>query len=163
MSKIHSFTGTAQESGNKTLIVIGGVPGAGKTWYRTHQQELKDLPCVDIADVYMDHPMRSDDFTTIYSYFVKRLVNLLKTNDTVVGEGAFLPHSLTRGWLVADCKYAGITVKFIECHASLRTCATRIEQSGDRVKLRTEMLKSLWPRAANFYFDESGRDYVYST
>ena len=146
----------------KTLIIIGGVPGSGKTYHRTHTPSLMTLPYVDIADVYADHPMRTDDYTIIYAYFIKRVKRLLETHDTVVGEGLFIPYSQTRGWLVADCRYDGIEVQFIDCHASLRTCTNRIEQSADREKMRIAMLKRVWPKAATYYFDESEREYVYS-
>ena len=37
------------------IYVIGGVSGSGKTFFRTHHPVLRDLDCIDIAEVYRTH------------------------------------------------------------------------------------------------------------
>ena len=41
----------------RKVIVLAGVSGVGKTHARLTDPTLRDLPCVDIADVYREYPL----------------------------------------------------------------------------------------------------------
>ncbi|NIV30035.1 MAG: hypothetical protein GWN58_11200, partial [Anaerolineae bacterium] len=40
----------------KKAIILWGVSGTGKTHARLNDPKLKDLPYIDIADIYRAHP-----------------------------------------------------------------------------------------------------------
>lgn len=133
----------------KKLIVLAGVSGVGKTYTRTHDPRLKDLPCVDMADVYRDHPLRV--WPETYYIFEARLDKTFIGHDTVVAEGYFLPGSTTRNWLANKMRRLGIEMEFIDLHAALSTCEERIAASGENVEPRLQMLKRVWPKANEVY------------
>ena len=39
-----------------TIHALAGVSGAGKTYERTHNPLLQDLPTIDVADYYEQYP-----------------------------------------------------------------------------------------------------------
>jgi hypothetical protein len=68
----------------KKVIVLAGVSGTGKTHARTHDPELKDLPYVDIAEIYERWP-ELGWYEALYA-LLKRARLLLQKHDTIVIE-----------------------------------------------------------------------------
>ena len=133
----------------KKVIVLAGVSGTGKTHARTHDPELKDLPHVDIADIYEEFP-EFGWYEALYA-LLKRARLLLQKHDVIVVEGYFLDGSTSRRILVNDMKVAGATIKFREFWAPFQVCALRITQQWERGEItapecrrRIELLKRCW-------------------
>jgi len=133
----------------KKAIILSGVSGTGKTYARTHDPELKDLPYVDIADVYREFPEL--DWSAAAGAVEKRAARLLQEHDTIVIEGYYLPGSTTRRWLVSALKIAGAQVEIREFWAPIEVCAQRIEQqwksgeiSAAECRRRMELLTKCW-------------------
>jgi len=126
------------------------VSGAGKTWARTHDPELKDLPYVDIADIYREFP-EFDWFDALHC-LLKRVRVLFRGHDTVVIEGYFLPGTTSSKTLLADLKVAGIRMVMIkDFWAPYQVCAERIvqqcecgETSAAEYRRRLDLLKKCW-------------------
>jgi len=78
----------------RKVIVLAGVSGVGKTHARLTDPALKDLPCVDIADVYCEYP--EFDWMEAFFALARRVRTCLEQCDTVIVEGYFLPGSTTR-------------------------------------------------------------------
>jgi predicted kinase len=133
----------------KKVIVLAGVSGTGKTHARTHDPELKDLPYVDIAEIYERWP-EFDWYEVLYT-LLKRARQLLQEHEAIVIEGYFLRFSTSRRILVNDMKVAGAKVEFREFWAPFQVCALRITQQWERGEItapeyrrRIELLKRCW-------------------
>lgn len=61
-----------------------GYPGAGKTHYRLNNDELKDLPCIDIADIYQSRPGTTP--REAIALFLQGLMDLSDSHREFVGE-----------------------------------------------------------------------------
>ena len=75
----------------KKVIVLAGVSGTGKTHARLNDPELRDLPFVDIADLYEEYP-EFGWYEVLYA-LLKRIRGLLEEHDVIVVEGYFLDRS----------------------------------------------------------------------
>lgn len=95
----------------KKVTVLCGVSGSGKTYQRTIHPALKDLPFVDIADVYKEFP--EFDWFLATAAACKRVCVLLQQNDHVVLEGYFLPNTTSRKLVAAEMTVAGANAEFI--------------------------------------------------
>ena len=138
----------------KKVIVLTGVSGVGKTHARLNDPELKDLPCVDIADIYQEHP--EFDWSDALYTLLQRLRFMLREqeDEAIVVEGYFLPGSPSRRKLVNDMKVAGAQVEFRELWEPFETCALRISRQWERGEIsavqcrgRIEMLRMCWTPA----------------
>lgn len=134
----------------KELIILSGVSGTGKTRYRTRHPDLKDLPFVDMADIYRDNPAipKGVSGTVVLWHRVR---GKLKEHDTVVAEGYFLKGSVSRDALLTLAKGDGIKVRIIsfwapmdECEKRLRLQQMRGEISEGEADLRIDMMKRCW-------------------
>jgi hypothetical protein len=140
----------------KRVIVLWGVSGTGKTHTRLNDPELRDLPCVDIADVYKEFP--EADWLMAYGIMERRVAKLLQAHDAIVAEGYFLPGSTTRRYLGWALKVAGAEPEYRECWAPLEVCAQRIADQWERgeisaadCKRRIELLGSCWHRQTQLH------------
>jgi predicted kinase len=138
----------------KKVIVLTGVSGVGKTHTRLNDPELKDLPCVDIADIYQEHP--EFDWSDALYTLLQRTRLLLQKHKIIVVEGYFLPNSPSSRQLVNDMKVAGARVEFREFWEPFEVCQGRIARQFERGEIsaiqcrgRIEMLRMCWrPREA---------------
>lgn len=80
----------------KNIIVLCGASGAGKTYARKRLPELRDLPCVDVADVYLDNP--GITWLEATAGVISRTKALLKTSDVIVIEGYSVCRWLSECW-----------------------------------------------------------------
>jgi len=136
----------------KTLIILSGVSGVGKTRHRENHPDFKDLPCVDMADIYRDIPNIPRGISGTMALWT-RVAGKFKEHgvDTVVAEGYFLKGTESRGCLVTMAKNAGVKVRIINFWAPLDECEKRLrlqqmkgKASAAEVELRIEMLKRCW-------------------
>jgi predicted kinase len=133
----------------KRAIVLCGVGGTGKTHARLNDPELKDLPFVDIADIYKEFP--EIDWSAAHAILERRMAKLLQEHDAVVVEGYFLPGSVTRQYLEYALKVCGAKGEWREFWAPYETCVERIAAQWKRgaisaadCKVRLETLRKCW-------------------
>ena len=69
----------------RKAIILAGVSGTGKTHARFNDPALKDLPCVDIADVYREFP--EFGWLDALHALLKRIRLLQQKHDAIVIEG----------------------------------------------------------------------------
>jgi hypothetical protein len=111
----------------KRAIILSGVSGTGKTYTRTTAPELKDLPHLDIAEVYREFPEL--DWSEALGCLLKR----------------------ARKMLVDDLKVAGAKVDVRWFWAPLEVCVQRISDQWERGEIsaaecrrRIELLRDCW-------------------
>jgi hypothetical protein len=109
----------------KKIIVLSGVSGVGKTHRRTSDPTLKQLPFIDIADIYKEHPGISK--LTAFGRMMTSTEMLLRETDTVVLEAAFLPGSRQRDWLTVWADFLNAEVEYIELTAPKEILLERVE------------------------------------
>ena len=133
----------------KRAIVLAGVSGVGKTHTRLNDPQLRDLPHLDIADVYRQFPEL--DWMEAFWALVKRVREALKDHPAVVIEGYLLPNSTTRRFLLNDMKVAGVQVEVRDLRAPFEVCQERIAAQYERGEISTvecrrriELLKQCW-------------------
>ena len=134
----------------KKVIILSGVSGTGKTSARTHDPDLKNLPCVDIADIYRKFP--EFDWMDATACLIRKASMLFREHGIVVIEGYFLKGSFTRNWLVRDLKVAGVhNVDIREFWAPIDTCVDRVaaqyaagETSAAETRRRIELIRKCW-------------------
>jgi predicted kinase len=142
----------------KKIIVLCGVSGVGKTYARENLSELRDLPCVDVADVYLDDPAIT--WVEATAGVISRTKKLLRHHNTVVVEGYYLPGTITRDMLSEGLgRYAGIEWRLMVEPISL--CRKRIEDSGERVEIRLEILERVWEKSGRMLEDLKQRGYTW--
>jgi len=136
----------------KKVIVLTGVSGVGKTHARLNDPELKDLPCVDIADIYQEHP--EFDWRDALGILLLRVRTLLRKHEVIVAEGYFLPGSSSRRCLVRDMRVAGAQVEFRDLWEPSEVCQERIVAQWERGEISDEvcarrigLLKMCWTPA----------------
>ena len=66
------------------LYLLIGYPGSGKTHYRKNSKELKDLPCVDIAEIYQERPGTTPREARLL--FIYKILDILDVAKELVGE-----------------------------------------------------------------------------
>ena len=69
-----------------------GYPGAGKTHYRLNNDKFKDLPCVDIADIYKERPGTTPKEAMLL--FLQGLMDLSDSNNEFIGEIVGTDHQM---------------------------------------------------------------------
>jgi predicted kinase len=79
----------------KKIIALAGPPGAGKTRHRT--TKLSDLPYLDIADIYAEHP--GIEPSQALMLFQMDIEGALYENNTLVLEAMFRPGGQARALL----------------------------------------------------------------
>lgn len=120
----------------KHAIILSGLSGTGKTRMRTRHPDLKDLPCVDIADVYRDMP--GAPWADVMHEFLLRVREALDEHGTVVLEGYFLPGSTSQRMLLDDLRVAGATYEIISLWAPYEVCIGRLERARDSGEISEE-------------------------
>ena len=134
----------------KKVIILSGISGTGKTHARTHNPDLKDLPYIDIADIYRE--FAEFDWTDATACLIRRVSTLFREHNTVLVEGYFLKGSFTRKWLVHDLKVAGVhNADTREFWAPIDLCIHRVsaqftdgEISAAETRRRIELIKKCW-------------------
>lgn len=115
----------------RTVYVMSGLPGSGKTYTRTHDPKLRRLPFVDIEDVYRDYEERFPEFGALdwHSALLKLLGiahEILQQKKAVVIEGIFWPGSPSRKVLSTFARVHGWTLVYVECKADAGQCCQRV-------------------------------------
>ena len=116
----------------KTLIVLSGLPGSGKTHTRLTDPDLRDLPAFDIADIYQE---------------------ALTEHDVVIIEGCFMPDSPSLEQVRQSARVYGFTVDYRTHDVDPVLCAERIgtqyaageidwPKANRRIKLLKRMIKA---------------------
>jgi predicted kinase len=125
------------------IILLCGVSGVGKTWLR--ERAFPTYPHIDIRDIYKDLP--SADWSMATMALATRVRKMLREHGTVVIEGYFLPGTQSRQMLMNELHSYDIEVTSIFVHAPCLVCASRIEESGENVEKRLDLLFKRWPYA----------------
>ena len=109
----------------KKIIVLSGAPGAGKTYARTNDPDLKRLPFIDIADVYKEfYPI---EYPNAFATLIEKLIDNLQEHDTIVIEASFNKGSFQRMWLELVAGYNGARVEYREFLEDAHICLERIK------------------------------------
>lgn len=111
----------------KKVIALSGISGAGKTYHRTQDPVLKELPCIDIADIYAENP--GIEPGQAFGVLINKTIEMMETNDTVVLEAWFRRESSQRWHLGYFAHYNGWEVEYIEFNTDEATCIARIEKA----------------------------------
>lgn len=124
----------------KTLIVITGLPGAGKTYRRMHDPELLLYPCVDMC-AYKS----GDWFADLKAAFAECLK---KPGDVCVLEGLFLEYSQSWNALYRMADKHSVKLKWIHMNTDPQKCADNLTGAyvagsmGDvKYDIRRDLLK----------------------
>ena len=119
------------------FIVLCGVSGVGKSYRRTTDPDLKDLPFVDIADIYRDNPGMQP--RQAFSMMLNEAFGLINDGkETVVLEAYFKPKSYQREGLEYYCDSADIQIEYIELVAPVAECKKRIQAQAEEAIARGE-------------------------
>ena len=136
----------------KRAVVLTGVSGAGKTHARLNDPELKDLPYVDVADIYRERP--GLEWFIVHNMLYRQVVELSHAHDVVVIEGYFLPNTESRTSLETVLRVQGIKPEFRDLWAPFEVCQERISAqweagqiSAAECRTRIELLKRCWTPA----------------
>jgi hypothetical protein len=109
----------------KKIVALCGGSGVGKTYTRTTDPALKDLPALDIADCYKDYPFATP--SEALSVFVSRLVEWIEDGiENIVVEAYFREGSSQRNWLNYVAEANGYTVEYITLLGDFETRKERI-------------------------------------
>jgi hypothetical protein len=122
----------------KKIVALCGGSGVGKTYRRTTDPVLKDIPALDIADCYNDYPFVTP--SQALSIFVGRLIDLISEGEeNIVVEAYFREGSTQRNWLEYVAEANGYTVEYITLLGDFETRKERIlAQSEQETCARTE-------------------------
>jgi hypothetical protein len=112
-----------------TIYALSGVSGVGKTYTRTHDPKLKDLPCLDIADMYVLSPGASPQ--EAHTMFAARYIEMMAGGDFVL-EAYFRRGSTQRMWLEYHAECCDYTVEYIELSAPVEVCRQRVQEQFER-------------------------------
>ena len=133
----------------KKVIILSGVSGTGKTHARLTLPELKDLPFVDIADIYREWP--EFDWQDAVVCLCKRVRKLLAEHDTVVAEGYFQKRSHSLRMLENDLSVLGVKSEVWVFWEPLGVCEQRLirqwkhgEYDAVRTRKRMDLLHRCW-------------------
>lgn len=142
----------------KKVIVLCGVSGTGKTYARENASELSSLPYVDVADVYLSNP--SFNWVGATAGVIARVKALLADHSVVVVEGYYIPGSVTRDMLAEGLgRYAVVNWRLMV--EPIEVCRQRVEDSGERVEIRLEILERVWERSGQKLRDLKQRGYTW--
>jgi len=114
----------------KKIICLGGVSGVGKTYRRTTDPELKDLPYVDIADIYSDNLNLTANVA--FALMIDKLIVLLEDHNTVVLEAGFFPEGSQRQHVDYIAQQNDAQVKYIELAAPVDVCIQRVRDAFEK-------------------------------
>lgn len=109
----------------KTIYALSGGSGIGKTFTRTTDPKLKDLPYLDIADIYSTCP--GVTAAVAWSLFEEELIPLLEEQPAIVLEAYFRPGSFQRKRLEYIAEANGFSVQYIEPEADKQTRIERVK------------------------------------
>ena len=133
----------------KKIILLSGVSGTGKTHARLTDSELKDLPHLDIADIYRDCPVL--DWYSALLALLRQIRDAFEHHDTIVVEGYFMPGTPSQRILLDDMRVMGAQVEIRYFWAPLELCQERIVRQWERGEIsnrecgrRIELLKRCW-------------------
>jgi predicted kinase len=108
------------------IIALCGVSGVGKTYRRTTDLELIDLPYVDIADIYAE----GEDISHAWALqlMLEKIEAFLERGEqAIVVEATFRRRSAQREWLEYLAARYTCQVEYIELDAPLEQCVQRVK------------------------------------
>lgn len=118
----------------KKIYVMSGISGSGKTYTRTHDPNLKDLPALDIADVYREHMNLGPRDT--FAIFLDRIIAAMEEHDAIVVEAWFRPGSFQRKYLEYYAEYNGWEVFYFEHDTPVDVCKQRVLDAHKEIEGR---------------------------
>ena len=118
------------------LYALAGPPGAGKTYFKDHDDRLKKLPFFDVADVYADFPgMGSQD---AFAELLNRITEFAAVDNAgqdIVVEALLREDSpYQRPWLGYVGEANGYEIEYIEFDTPLEVCLQRVEADWQKSK-----------------------------
>ena len=109
-----------------TIYCLAGVSGAGKTYTRTKNPELKGLPYLDVADCYEKQPGMGPH--EAWFLLENELVEMLDQGGDLVVEAWFRRDGFQRARIELLAQANGYRVEWIELEADREICKQRVEQ-----------------------------------
>jgi predicted kinase len=104
------------------IVALFGPCGSGKSTLRKSDPELKDLPCVDIGEVYKQFPGTTP--LQALGWFINETEQALREHGSVVVEAHGSPQQ--REWLKQIAVDNGATYEEREMEATFQECERRI-------------------------------------
>ncbi len=108
------------------IYALAGVSGAGKTYTRTHDPKLKDLPCLDVAECYQRQPGIGPH--EAWFLLENELVEMLDAGNDLVVEAWFRRDGFQRARIGLLAEANGYQVEWIELEADREICKQRVEE-----------------------------------
>jgi hypothetical protein len=107
------------------FICLSGLSGVGKSFRRTTDPKLKDLPYVDVADIYRSNPgIQAKD---AFSMLINEAFGYITDGaETVVLEAYFKPASFQRRTLEYYAEGSEVQVEYIDLVETAEICKVRI-------------------------------------
>lgn len=133
----------------KKVICLAGPSGSGKTYMRQTDKKLKDLPVVDIADVYRETRLRPPhDWKRALGILLARAREVLRDCEVVVVEAYFSPGSLARDIVTEWAWHNRLKLEWIDLWptADYKVCRQRVIDSGIEVRERLFVLDKVFGR-----------------
>ena len=128
-----------------TIYCLAGVSGAGKSYTRTHDAKLKDLPCLDVAACYERQPGIGPH--EAWYLLENELVERLDVGKDLVIEAWFKRGGFQRARVELLAEANGYAVEWIELEADREICKQRVEQDfQNQLAEHPEQVESLLDR-----------------
>lgn len=129
------------------VIALCGLSGAGKTHLRTTDPCLKDLSCVDIADIYEEHHRNGLQPQQALWQMLDAIRDRLDNGiDVIVAEAYFKRGGRQREWLENYAGAYGWTVEYIELDTPIEVCIERVQRDAEEFQKRTDISREVKER-----------------
>ena len=109
-----------------TIHALAGISGAGKTYARTNNPLLLNLPYIDVADYYAQFPGIGP--SEAWTRLEVDLINAMDKGGDIVVEAWFKHGGFQRGNISILAQANGYEVVWWEFVLDRETCKSRIEQ-----------------------------------
>ncbi len=115
----------AAEARGRKIICFCGLPGAGKSYARARDPELRYAAHVDVADIYHDYP--GIDYATAFGEVINQVLAAIDNGQTVAVEAVFARTSFQRKWIDMIGRMNGYKVEYREFFAEPDVLVSRIK------------------------------------
>jgi predicted kinase len=121
------------------IIALCGLSGVGKTYRRETDPELKNLPYVDVADIYMEEEEGISSRWALQLMLNKIEYMIERGEQTIVVEASFRRRSGQRQWLEYLAGKYDYQVEYIELEAPVEECIERVKRQFEQFKQKSNV------------------------
>jgi len=117
------------------LIFVTGVPGSGKSYFIRHSPDLRELPRVDIKDIYLKYPeaCQFDGWKLAQDKMIETALELSKKcKSDVVCEAILYISTPSRTRLELELRRHKIMFVFTDLVVNFDTCMRRVEEDFEK-------------------------------